>query len=170
MKKSTTIWCFNFLCLAKVQIEKIGSGIFLWRRNWRCSMYPIRRNIFFKAAAITLLASTFGGLTACSLPVRVSGVVFELDDAGLFGDPIPGVIVTYTRQDVSTPVTYNDTTLSPSGFYSVDIYQGSYIVQLVHPDYTASDPIDPNFAGTWEKTFEVEGVDSYTFNLGMVPR
>lgn len=119
-----------------------------------------------------ILAVSCGLLAGCSLPIHVGGAVYELNPDGSIAGPIPDAIVTYTRQDVADPITYNDTTLDPSGAYSMDIYQGEYLVQLAHPDFSPTShlPDDPDFAGFWEMNLQTEGVDRYTINLWMVSR
>jgi hypothetical protein len=73
---------------------------------------------------IALAAAVTSG--ACT-GVIVRGVV--LDEDTFVG--VPNAIVTYTN--TSTGVTYNDISVGPSGFYSIDLTEDTYIVQVVAP-------------------------------------
>jgi hypothetical protein len=83
---------------------------------------------------LALIVLTVVASTAACKPVSVGGAVF--DDAT--GAGIPGAIVTYTS--VTSNVTFNDTSLDPSGGYSIVLPEDTYIMQVVHATCNNVDP------------------------------
>jgi hypothetical protein len=74
-----------------------------------------------------LIALAIAASSGACTGVRVQGVVLDEDTF----DGVPNAIVTYTN--VNTLVTYNDTSVGPSGFYSIDLSEDEYIIQVVAP-------------------------------------
>ena len=74
-----------------------------------------------------LIALAISASSGACKGVRVQGVVLDEDTF----DGVPNAIVTYTNVD--TLVTYNDTSVGPSGAYSIDLSEDTYIVQVVAP-------------------------------------
>ena len=69
---------------------------------------------------------------ACTV-VQARGVVLDRDT----GDGIPDALVIFTN--VNTNVTFTDTSVGPSGAYSVVMSEDTYILQVVHPTCTSVD-------------------------------
>ena len=104
--------------------------------------------------ALAISLTTLG----CNEPVRVQGTVSGRMDDGTF-DPIPGALVTFTSEGGTT---YNDTSRDPSGVYSIDLFEGTYTIQVVHPDYQLEN-------GTEMLTADAAN-NPHTRNLYMTPR
>jgi hypothetical protein len=75
------------------------------------------------------------GMAACT-QVVVAGVTSE--GAPNF-DPVTNVIVTYTS--TTSNVTFNDTSVSPSGAYRIELPEDEYLIQAVHPTCNLSPPV-----------------------------
>jgi hypothetical protein len=109
---------------------------------------PVRRCC---RAALALAAAL--AVPSCT-QVRITGLVYE--DDGSF-TPLPGTIVTYTS--TTSNVTFNDTTLTPSGMYEITLPEDSYLIQAVHPTCNSVTPVI-NFMA-------VQANSPYTVNLAM---
>jgi hypothetical protein len=94
------------------------------RLGWRIAC--TRRAAMRKQHRIPILiALAIAASSGACKGVRVQGVVLDEDTFG----GVPGAIVTYTN--VNTGVTYNDTSLDPSGAYMIDLSEDDYIIQVV---------------------------------------
>ena len=102
---------------------------------------------------LALIAWTVVASTAACKAVSVGGAV--LDDAT--GAGIGSAIVTYTS--VTSNVTFNDTSLDPSGVYSIVLPEDTYILQVVHATCNSVDP-------STQKTL-VQALSPYTVNFFM---
>jgi hypothetical protein len=105
------------------------------RRAHGCAIVRLRWRIACSGCAamrkqhripILIALAIAASCTACT-GVTVRGVVLDEDSF----NGVPNAIVTYTN--TATGVTYNDTSVGPSGAYSIDLTEDDYIIQVVAP-------------------------------------
>jgi hypothetical protein len=91
-----------------------------------------------------LMALAIAASSAACKGVIVSGDVLDEDTL----TAVPNAIVTYTS--VNTSVTYNDTSVAPSGAYLINLPEDTYIIQVVAPGCggppAVQRPLDSDFS------------------------
>jgi hypothetical protein len=77
-----------------------------------------------------LFALAIAASSAACNAVQVRGVVLDSETF----DGIPGALVTYTN--VNSNVVFSDTSVGPSGAYSIVVSEDTYLIDVTHPTCT----------------------------------